>query len=98
MLILSRKVNENIVIDGRIIVRILRIDGDIVKVGIQAPSEVSVHRQEVFDEIQRVNAEALLSGRPPVPQFPAKHLARLNAQKPPTPPSDPQKPKSTPNS
>jgi carbon storage regulator len=87
MLILSRKVNENIVIDGRIIVRILRLDGDVVKIGIQAPSDVSVHRQEVFDEIQRVNAEALLSGRPPVPQFPAKHLARIQQQQQPRTPS-----------
>ena len=79
MLILSRKVNENIVIDGRITVRILRLDGDIVKLGIQAPSDVPVHRQEVFDEIQKVNTEALLSGRPSVPQFPPKHLARAKS-------------------
>ena len=76
MLILSRKVNENIVIDGRITVRILRLEGDIVKLGIQAPADVPVHRQEVFDEIQKVNAEALVSGRPPVPQFPPRHFAR----------------------
>ena len=42
MLILSRKLNESIVIDGRIIVKILRIDRDTVKLGIQAPAEVAV--------------------------------------------------------
>jgi len=53
MLILSRKLNESIVIDGRIIVKILRIDRDTVKLGIQAPVELPVHRQEIFDAIQR---------------------------------------------
>ena len=53
MLILSRKLNESIVIDGRIIVKILRIERDTVKLGIQAPQELQVHRQEVFDMIQR---------------------------------------------
>jgi carbon storage regulator len=53
MLILSRKLNESIVIDGKITVKILRIDRDTVKLGIQAPSELPVHRQEIFDAIQR---------------------------------------------
>lgn len=53
MLILSRKLNESIVIDGRIIVKILRIERETVKLGIQAPQELQVHRQEVFDMIQR---------------------------------------------
>ena len=44
MLILSRKLNESIVIDGRIIVKVLRIDKDTVKLGIQAPAELPVHR------------------------------------------------------
>ena len=70
MLILSRKVNENIVIDGRIIVKIVRLDGENVKLGIEAPPDVPVHRQEVYDEIQRNNREAATSGRVPVPRIP----------------------------
>jgi len=53
MLILSRKINESIVIDGKIIIKVLRIDKDTVKLGIQAPPEVSVHRQEIQDLIEK---------------------------------------------
>ena len=52
MLILSRKLNESIVIDGRIIVKVLRIDRDTVKLGIQAPLDLPVHREEIFEVIQ----------------------------------------------
>ncbi len=69
MLILSRKLNESIVIDGRITVRIMRVDGDIVKLGIAAPSEVPVHRQEVYDEIQKSNREALTTASRAVPRL-----------------------------
>ena len=69
MLILSRKINESIVIDGRILVKIVRLDGDVVKLGIQAPRDVPVHRQEVYEEIQRANQEALTKGRPAVPKI-----------------------------
>jgi carbon storage regulator len=64
MLILSRKLNESIVIDGRIIVKVLRIDRDTVKLGIQAPSELPVHRQEIFDAIQRNKQQASLPASP----------------------------------
>ena len=62
MLVLSRKSNETIVIDGRIIVKVVRVEGGTVRIGIEAPIEVPVHRQEVFDEIQRNNREALNTG------------------------------------
>ena len=70
MLVLSRKVNENIVIDGRIIVKVVRVDGGIVKLGISAPSDVPVHRQEIYDEIQRNNQQAVTKGRQPAPRIP----------------------------
>jgi len=53
MLILSRKLNESIVIDGRIVVKVLRIEKESVKLGIQAPPEVPVHREEIHDAIQK---------------------------------------------
>jgi carbon storage regulator len=69
MLILSRKLNESIVIDGRISVKVVRVDGDIVKLGITAPAEVPVHRQEVYDEIRKSNREALTQGSGQVPKL-----------------------------
>lgn len=89
MLILSRKVNENIVIDGRIIVKIVRLDGENVKLGIEAPPDVPVHRQEVYDEIQRNNREAATTGRRPVPRLsknkPGSQGSALNPPSPSAP-------------
>jgi carbon storage regulator len=59
MLVLSRKPGESVVIDGRIKVKIVRLDGDVVKLGIEAPPDVPIHRQEVYDEIQQSNKQAL---------------------------------------
>ena len=70
VLILSRKLNESIVIDGRITVKIVRVDGEVVKLGITAPMDVPVHRQEIYEEIQKNNQEALTQGRAAVSALP----------------------------
>jgi carbon storage regulator len=71
MLILSRKIGESVVIDGRILVKIVRLDGDLVKVGIEAPADVPVHRLEVYEEIQKANREAVTKNRPRIlPKLP----------------------------
>ena len=64
MLILSRKAGESVVIDGRIRVKVVRTEGDVVKIGIEAPADVPVHREEVYEEIQRSNRDALTKQRP----------------------------------
>jgi carbon storage regulator len=69
MLILSRKPGECIVIDGRIHVKIVRVEGDVVKVGIEAPPSVPVHRLEVYEEIQRSNQQALTRQSTPLPKL-----------------------------
>lgn len=64
MLILSRKLNESIVIDGKIIVKVLRIDKDTVKLGIQAPAELPVHREEIHQVIEKNKANGIKPGGP----------------------------------
>lgn len=53
MLVLSRKKNESIVINNDITVVVVEIRGDKVRLGIEAPKEVPVHRREVYDAIRR---------------------------------------------
>jgi carbon storage regulator len=58
MLILSRRVNEKIVIGDDVVVSVVEVRGDQVKLGIEAPRNVKVFRQEVFDAIQEENKKA----------------------------------------
>ena len=59
MLVLTRMTSEEIRIGDEIVVRVLDIKGDRVRIGIEAPSEIPVHRQEVYLEIERANREAM---------------------------------------
>jgi carbon storage regulator len=58
MLVLSRQRDESIMIGDTIVVTIVDIRGDKVRLGINAPSEIPVHRQEVYEAIQRENLRA----------------------------------------
>ena len=58
MLVLSRQRDESIIIGDNVQVTIVDIRGDKVRLGIVAPNEVSVHRKEVYDAIQRENRNA----------------------------------------
>jgi carbon storage regulator len=58
MLVLSRQRDESIMIGDNIVVTIVDIRGDKVRLGINAPSEIPVHRQEVYEAIQRENLRA----------------------------------------
>ena len=53
MLVLSRKKNESIVINNDITIVVVEIRGDKVRLGVDAPKEIPVHRREVYDAIQR---------------------------------------------
>ena len=59
MLALTRKKDEGIIINGNIKIKILEIQDGKVKVGITAPKEVTIHREEVYLEIKENNKEAL---------------------------------------
>jgi carbon storage regulator len=58
MLVLSRQRDESIMIGDKVVVTIVDIRGDKVRLGIEAPEEIPVHRQEVYDAIQRENQRA----------------------------------------
>jgi len=58
MLVLSRKKNESIVIDDRIVVTVVEVRGDKVRLWIKAPKEIPIHRTEIHEAIQRENAAA----------------------------------------
>ncbi|MDZ4683565.1 MAG: carbon storage regulator CsrA [Planctomycetaceae bacterium] len=64
MLVLSRKKNESIVVDDAIVITIVEIRGDKVRLGIEAPREVPIHRSEVHAAIQ---AQALAAIAEPAP-------------------------------
>lgn len=53
MLVLSRQRNESIVINGNIVVSVVDIRGDKVRIGVEAPKDIPVHRREVYDAIKR---------------------------------------------
>ena len=63
MLVLSRKKNESIVINNDITIVVVEIRGDKVRLGVEAPKEVPVHRREVYDAIKR--NEQLAKGNDP---------------------------------
>ncbi|MGO9107958.1 MAG: carbon storage regulator CsrA [Thermoguttaceae bacterium] len=59
MLVLSRKLDESIIINYDVVVTVLGIKGDRVRLGIEAPGQIPVHRQELYEKMQ--NEEVLMS-------------------------------------
>lgn len=76
MLVLTRRTNESLVIGHDITVTVLEIRGDTVRLGIKAPREVSVHREEIYAKLRVENQraasasadDASLLPRPPKPK------------------------------
>lgn len=66
MLVLARKQNQNIVIDGKIIIRVLRVGRDNVKIGIEAPIDIPIHREELLQKNEAHDSD------PPPPELPTQ--------------------------
>lgn len=61
MLVLTRRAGESVVVGDDIVITILETRGDVVRVGIDAPRSVQVHREEVYRELQETNRAAAAS-------------------------------------
>jgi carbon storage regulator len=75
MLFITRKETETFILND-IVVRIVKIEGDCVRIGIQAPPHVSVHREEVYKKIIEANHDAAKSQLPEGVFELSKHLRR----------------------
>ncbi len=84
MLVLSRRPHESLRIGHDITITVLEVNGDKIRIGIDAPSHVEVHRQEVYDEVQRANREAATTSASAVAE-----IARAVGERPRRPAADP---------
>jgi carbon storage regulator len=87
VLILTRRVGENVMIGDDIVVSIVEVRGDAVRIGIQAPRSVSVHREEVWLELQRANESAASPSDDAVAALGAKVRTRVQPEQPEPPES-----------
>ncbi|MBC7852796.1 MAG: carbon storage regulator CsrA [Pirellulaceae bacterium] len=88
MIVISRKKNESLVINNNITITVIEIRGDKVRLGVESPKEVPVHRQEVFDAIKRYSEQPQASAvtaepqtgpaEPPPPHFPQRQPDKLD--------------------
>ena len=62
MLVLTRRANQSIMIGADVVITVLEVRGDQVRIGIDAPRSISVHREEVFRELEAANRAAASPG------------------------------------
>jgi carbon storage regulator len=88
MLVLSRRVGESLVIGDDVVITILEMRGDVVRVGVDAPRSVQVHRQELLTEVAETNRAAASPGADAVAKL-SRRVAPRPAQEPSTDPDAP---------
>ncbi len=79
MLVLSRKLNQNILIGDHIVVKVLKLGLESIRLGVEAPTEIPVHRQEVYDEIRQSNQHAIAQSEQVLPKVQPKTRRRREA-------------------
>lgn len=81
MLVLSRKPNQSIVISSDIVVTVIEVKGDQVRLGIKAPRDVTIYRDEVAAEIKAANRAASQSGSTAMPDLPRPRRGASSADR-----------------
>ena len=61
MLVLTRRIGESLVIGDDVVIRVLDVKGDVVRIGVDAPRHVQIHRQEVYEAVRAANRAAAAS-------------------------------------
>lgn len=61
MLVLTRRIGESLIIGDDVIIRVLDVKGDVVRIGVDAPRHVQIHRQEVYEAVKAANQAAAAS-------------------------------------
>ena len=88
MLVLTRRSNQSIVIGTDVVITVLEIHGDSVRIGVDAPRSVQVHRSEVFEAVQEANRAAAQQGKPALGAL-GDAAAGLRKRQAPEPPKAP---------
>jgi carbon storage regulator len=65
MLILTRRVGETLMIGDEVTVTVLGVKGNQVRIGVNAPKDIAVHREEIYERIKREQDSALAAEQPP---------------------------------
>ena len=88
MIVISRKKNESLVINNNIVITVIEIRGDKVRLGVESPKEVPVHRQEVYEAIKRYSEQPQVPSvtvepqsrpaEPPPPHYPHRQPDKLD--------------------
>lgn len=83
MLVLTRKPEQSLLVGDDVVITVLAVEGDRVKIGIDAPRSLSVLRREVYDQVRAANASAATTDRPtPQSIAAALRVARTTAPAP----------------
>jgi carbon storage regulator len=87
MLVLSRRPQQSFIIGHDIVITVLEVNGDTVRLGIAAPKEVAIHREEVYRELQQANTTAASPSSDAVAAFRQRSFERPRKKKGHEPPS-----------